>query len=381
MKIGLLGHGVVGSGVRQIIDNANTNSLKQLEIKRILVKDESEIVDERMTLNYEDILNDEEIDIVVECMGGLEPAHTFIIDAMKKGKHIVTSNKKMFATYYTEIMQLAKEKNLFVQYEATCGGGIAWIDALHRTKRIDDILSLQGIFNGTTNYILTKMQESDVAFADVLKDAQNLGYAEQDPTDDIDGYDARYKVALSAYTAFDTYFPFEDIICYGIRNLSQEDIAYANTIGGTIKLLGTAKRNEKSIEAYVMPTIVSNNHILAHVSKNFNAINSESNTLGDAMYYGQGAGSLPTAHAVVQDIIRILLGEDENTDVKEGVVDNQIHKAKYYVRTKEDKIFENLIEERIGDNAFITREVSLLEINMACITANDKDLFIAEVNI
>ena len=381
MKIGLLGHGVVGSGVRQIIDTQLTSDIKKLEIKKILVKDESEITDDRMTLQYEDILNDDEIDVVVECMGGLEPAHTFITDAMKKGKHIVTSNKKMFATYYTEIMDLAKENNVAVMYEATCGGGIAWIDALNRTKKVDNILEISGIFNGTTNYILTKMHESNVAFRDVLKDAQNLGYAEADPSDDIDGLDARYKIAISSYTAFNQHFPIENVICYGIRNLQQQDVEYAKKLNATIKLLATARKNENSLEAYVMPNMISNNQMLAQVSNNFNAITCESNTLGSALYYGQGAGSLPTAHAVVQDILIIENGNPSTNTYEEGIIDNQIHRGKYYVRTKRPIVFKDIIEEEISEDAFLTKEVSLFEIHLACVTASDDSLFIAEVNV
>ena len=197
MKIGLLGHGVVGKGVSRICDASEI-----LQIKRILVKDDWELTDPRCTQNVQEILDDPEIDVVVECMGGIEPARSFLMKALQNGKHIVTSNKKMLANCSKELFAEAKKNNVSIHYEATCGGGIPWMASLERILRIDPIDSFRGIFNGTTNYILSRMDEESLEFEPLLKEAQKLGYAEQNPSDDIDGMDVRYKVALSCMKAF-----------------------------------------------------------------------------------------------------------------------------------------------------------------------------------
>ena len=196
MKIGLLGHGVVGGGVRKIIDEGATWEVRELEVVRILVKDEVEMTDPRTTMDPDDILNDPQIEVVAECMGGLEPAHTLAKKALQKGKHVVTSNKKMLATYCEDLFETARQNGVTVHYEASCGGGIPWMASLDRTRRVDDIDSFRGIFNGTTNYILSRMYSEGTDFAQMLKEAQKLGYAERDPSDDIDGHDVKYKVVL-----------------------------------------------------------------------------------------------------------------------------------------------------------------------------------------
>lgn len=380
MKVGLLGHGVVGGGVRKIIDDGLTWEVRELEVKKILVRDASECIDPRTTLNADEILNDPEIDVIVECMGGLEPAHTYVRKALENGKYVVTSNKKMLATYCSELFDAARKNNVTVHYEAACGGGIPWMASLDRTRRVDDIISFRGIFNGTTNYILERMSREHSSFAEKLQEAQKLGYAEQDPSDDIDGHDVRYKVSLSCVKAFDTLQNIEDIAVFGIRNIREEDLAWCARNNLACKLLGSGEYYGDCISAYVMPVFLDNEDVFADIPLNFNAIESNSLTLGRAMFVGQGAGSLPTAHAVVQNIIDIVKNQDPEINDKHPVpVDNSRHEGCYYIRTADPSAFAGIKAEDISDTALLSRKVSLQEIVRLANQAEDNTLFIAEV--
>ena len=380
MKIGLLGHGVVGSGVRQIIDEGATWEVRELEVTRILVKDESEMVDPRCTLNADDIINDPEIEIVAECMGGLEPAHTFAKRALQKGKYVVTSNKKMLATYCQDLFETAVANNVTVHYEASCGGGIPWMAALDRIRRVDDIDSFRGIFNGTTNYILERMKKEGTDFDEMLKEAQKLGYAERDPSDDIDGFDVKYKVALSCVKAFDTVQNIDDITTFGIRNIKKADLDYCKENGLTCKLIGTGVYNGDFISACVIPMFLKADDVFSNIPLNFNAIESRSKTLGAATFVGQGAGSLPTAHAVVQNLVDIWKNQDPEINEKHMKhIDNQLHRAVFYIRTRKQTAFNDIIDRRVSSDAFLTRKISLIEAVSAVHTAQDDSLFIAEV--
>lgn len=379
MKIGLLGHGVVGSGVRKIIDESKTDVLKDLEVKKILVKDESEITDpSRMSTHADEVLDDPEIDIIVECMGGIEPARSFALRALNSGKHFVTSNKKMLANSMCELMQAAQENHVSVHYEASCGGGIPWMHELSRTERIDAIDAFHGIFNGTTNYILNRMYLEGEDFADMLKEAQKLGYAERDPSDDIDGFDVQYKVALSCAKAFDVLVDPKDIPTYGIRNIKKEDLDFCRKNGYVAKLIGKGSRSNDQISAQVMPVFVKQSNMLSNIPLNFNAIESVSATLGPAVYVGQGAGSLPTAHAVVQDIIDIAMHEDcEAKEMKKAQLDHN-ESGIYYIRTKDPAVFDEVKDSKDG-NAVLTKRVIFAEIEKLIKKADDETLFIAEV--
>ena len=380
MKVGLLGHGVVGGGVRKIIDDGLTWEVRELEVKKILVRDASECIDPRTTLNADEILNDPEIDVIVECMGGLEPAHTYVRKALENGKYVVTSNKKMLATYCSELFDAARKNDVTVHYEAACGGGIPWMASLDRTRRVDDIISFRGIFNGTTNYILERMSREHSSFAEKLQEAQKLGYAEQDPSDDIDGHDVRYKVSLSCVKAFDTLQNIEDIAVFGIRNIREEDLAWCARNNLACKLLGSGEYYGDCISAYVMPVFLDNEDVFADIPLNFNAIESNSLTLGRAMFVGQGAGSLPTAHAVVQNIIDIVKNQDPEINDKHPVpVDNSRHEGCYYIRTADPSAFAGIKAEDISDTALLSRKVSLQEIVRLANQAEDDTLFIAEV--
>ena len=380
MKIGLLGHGTVGSGVRKIVDEKNTKEISQLEISKILVRYEKDIMDERMTVDILDIVDDPEIDVVVECIGGDEPAFSYVKAALFNGKHVVTSNKKMLVNHLEELLELARTRGVSLKYEAACGGGIPWMSSLDRTKRIDDIEGFRGIFNGTTNYILSKMSDEGSEFAVALKEAQDCGYAEFDPSDDIDGMDTAYKVVLSSCKGFGVLANIQDLDIYGIRHISAKDIAYACKHGCVCKLIGLGIKYESSVSGTVIPTFIPKQNIFATIPANFNAIESDSKTLGKMTYVGQGAGSYPTAHAVVQDLIDLVLHQD--IEVSSGVsvcVDNKPRVSSFYVRSINLNRIGEVIEERIDEDTCITKRMSFVELASVVKTLEDDAVFVAEV--
>lgn len=380
MKIGLLGHGTVGSGVRKIVDEKKTKEISELEISKILVRYEKDITDQRMTVDIHDIVEDPDIDVVVECIGGDEPAFSYVQAALFNGKHVVTSNKKMLVNHLGELLETARTRGVSLKYEAACGGGIPWMSNLDRTKRIDDIESFRGIFNGTTNYILSKMSDEGSEFAVALKEAQDCGYAEFDPSDDIDGMDTAYKVVLSSCKCFGILANIQDIDIYGIRHISAKDIAYACKHGYVCKLIGSGIKSDSSVSGTVIPTFIPKQNIFATIPANFNAIESDSKTLGKMTYVGQGAGSYPTAHAVVQDLIDLVLHQD--TEVSFGVsvcVDNKSRVSSFYVRSVNLNRMEEVIEERIDEDTCITKRMSFVELASVMKTLEDDAVFVAEV--
>ena len=281
MKIALLGHGNVGSGVSNIIDKGNTQFTKQLEIKKILVKDSSEATDERMVFNIDDALDDD-IDIVVECLGGLEFPFLCISKALNMKKHVVTSNKKVMATYYDEIVELAKKNGVNVIFEASVGGGIPVMSNIRHTRRVDEINDFIGIFNGTTNFILDKMFKEGESFDSVLVEAQKLGYAESDPSDDIDGHDVKYKCCLTGNMVWDTSLNLDDITTFGVRTVNQRDIYFGKRHQSTLKLVGRGIKKEGHVQVFVLPEYITNNDTLAHVHSNLNCVEFKSENLGVA---------------------------------------------------------------------------------------------------
>ncbi len=318
-KLGLLGLGTVGTGTAQIIlDSLGRHPLLQeLEIHRVGVRNldkprQVKFSAKQLTTDLESIVTDPDIDIVVELLGGLEPARSLILTAISHGKHIVTANKAVISRYGNEIFDAANAKGVYVMLEAAVGGGIPVIQPLKESLGVNRIQSVMGIINGTTNYILTRMQTEGADFADVLADAQRLGYAEADPTADVDGLDAADKIAILASLAFAGRIKLEDVHCEGIRQVSAADIAYAEKLGFTIKLLAIAKRQSSTenhtvdrLSIRVHPTLVPKTHPLASINGVYNAILIEGEPLGQVMFYGPGAGSGPTASAVVSDILTI----------------------------------------------------------------------------
>ena len=310
INIAVLGYGTVGSGVVEVI-NTNHESINkragdEINIKYVLdLRDfPGDPVEKVLVHDYEVIVNDPEVDIVVEVMGGIEPAYTFVKRALQAGKSVSTSNKALVAKHGSELMEIAREKNINFLFEASCGGGIPIIRALNSSLTADEIDEITGILNGTTNYMLYKMNTEGCEFDTVLKEAQQKGYAEADPTADVEGYDACRKIAILSSLAYERYFDFEDIYTEGITKITPEDMEYAREMGRNIKLLGTSKRvGEDSFYALVAPFLVGKNNPLHSVNGVFNSIFVHGNMLGDAMFYGSGAGKLPTASAVVADVV------------------------------------------------------------------------------
>ena len=313
-KVGLLGFGTVGTGTAEILlDNLGRNALlKEIEIAKVGVRSldkprEIELPSGVLTTDLTSIVTDPEIDIVVELLGGLEPARSLILQAIGKGKHIVTANKAVIARYGDEIYTAANEAGVYVLVEASVGGGIPVIKPLKQSLGVNRIQSVIGIINGTTNYILTQMAEFGADFDDVLAEAQKLGYAEADPTADVDGLDAADKIAILAAIAFGGRIKREDIPCEGIRKVNATDISYAKQLGFVIKLLAIAESNDgDSLQVRVHPTLVPKGHPLASINDVYNAILVEGEPLGQVMFFGPGAGKGATASAVVSDIVNIV---------------------------------------------------------------------------
>ena len=320
VKVGLLGLGTVGIGTAKILlDPAERHPLvKVIEIYRVGVRSldkprDLEFPQDRLTTDLESIVTDPDVDVVVELIGGLEPARSLILEAIHQGKHVVTANKAVIARYGDEIFTAANQAGVYVLLEAAVGGGIPVIQPLKQALGVNRIQAVTGIVNGTTNYILTRMQEEGGDFEAILADAQKLGYAEADPTADVDGLDAADKIAILASLAFCGRIKLEDVFCEGIRHISASDITYAERLGFVIKLLAIARRdtcpvsNEAldQLQLRVHPTLVPKHHPLASVNDVYNAILVEGDPIGQVMFFGPGAGEGPTASAVVSDILNI----------------------------------------------------------------------------
>lgn len=312
-KIALLGMGTVGGGVYEIIEKQKEEMPFKigaaLEVVKVLVRNKAKYADripaEKLTDVWEDVIGDDSIDIVVEVMGGIEPARTYIKAALEKGKHVVTANKDLMAMHGHELLELAGEHHCDLLFEAAVAGGIPIIRPLKQCLAGNNITEIMGIINGTTNFILTKMKEDGMDFGEALQLATDLGYAEADPTADIEGYDAGRKLAIMASIAFHTSVTFDDVFTEGITKITAKDMRYAKEMGCSIKLLGIAKNTETGIEVKVHPTMIPENHPLAAVNDSFNAVFVHGDAVDDAMFYGRGAGALPTGSAVVGDIMDV----------------------------------------------------------------------------
>lgn len=314
IKIALLGAGTVGSGVIQALSmNADIiagRSGAYIEIKKILVRDAKkqrpEVNGILLTDNFDEILDDEEISIVVEVMGGLSPARDYMLRSMAAGKHVVTANKDVIAQHLSELYTAANENTVDFLYEASVGGGIPIIKPLKECLTANKISEIMGVINGTTNYMLTKMTEKHISYDAVLRRAQEKGYAEANPTADVDGLDAARKAAILASLAFDTVIEFEDVSVEGISHITEDDIEYGLNLGYVIKLLAVGRNTDDGIDVRVHPVFLPKTHPLASVNGVFNAVFVRGDVIGDAMFYGRGAGALPTASAVVADIIEVV---------------------------------------------------------------------------
>lgn len=315
ISIGLLGFGTVGSGVIRIVENHQQELQHQVGaevvIDKVLVRDASkpravEISEHLLTEDPEDVISNPNIDIVVEVMGGIETAKDYIIRSLNNKKHVVTANKDLMALYGAELLTVASKNGCDLFYEASVAGGIPIIRSLVEGLSSDRITKMIGIVNGTTNYILTKMSNEGSSYDDVLREAQELGYAESDPTADVEGLDAARKMAILGTLGFSMDIALEDVSVQGITSVTEEDLDYAKQLGYRMKLVGIAKRDEGKVEISVQPTLLPKNHPLASVNDVFNAVYVYGEAVGETMFYGPGAGSLPTATAVVSDLITVM---------------------------------------------------------------------------
>jgi homoserine dehydrogenase len=314
IKVGLLGFGTVGTGVVRIVEGHQEDLQRQtgapIEVAKVLVRDLEKqrnlrISSDLVTANPWEVIRNPEIDVVVEVMGGIEPTKGYILEALEQGKHVVTANKDLMALHGPEILAKAAEKGCDVFYEASVAGGIPIIRTLIEGFSSDRITKIMGIVNGTTNYILSKMSQEGADYAEVLAEAQKLGYAESDPTSDVEGLDAARKMTILATLGFHSKVALSDVSVKGISNVSKEDIQYGKKLGYEVKLLGIAERKDDSISVSVQPTMVKMSHPLATVNGVFNAVYVYGEAVGETMFYGPGAGELPTATSVVADLVRV----------------------------------------------------------------------------
>lgn len=378
VNVAILGYGTVGSGVYDVITRNNSHigrrAGKDINVKYVLDLREfpGDPAEKILVHDFDTILNDDDVDIVVEVMGGVEPAHTFVKNALLRGKSVCTSNKEMVAKFGAELLEIAKEKNSNFVFEASVGGGIPIIRSINESLTVDHFDEISGILNGTTNYILTKMDKEGLAFDAVLKDAQDKGYAERNPEADIEGYDACRKIAILASLCYEKQVDFEDIYTEGITKISSEDFAYARKLGYSIKLLGTARKIDGKVYAMVAPFMLDEENPLHSVSGVFNAIKMHGDMLGNVMLYGKGAGKHATASAVVSDVIDCARNLGHNKIVywspeKRTLGDIDTFTTKFFVRVK-GVVEKTALEEHFGsvtlvsgienETAFITEEIS-----------------------
>ncbi len=359
MNIGLLGFGVVGGGVWELAAQRS-----DIAIKRVLLRSpKPELPENVSTFDANDILNDDTIDTVVEVMGGLHPAYEYVTAAMEKGKHVVTANKALIAAYYGQLTALAEKKGVALRCTAAVGGGIPWLTNLERVKRLDTVCAVGGIMNGTTNFIMDAMHRAPVDFPAILKEAQELGYAEADPSADIDGDDIRRKLCISANIAFDALLEETAIPTFGIRTVTAADIAAFQAHGFACRLLAKAESTENGVCAYVEPTLVGADDLEAAVPANFNLITYEAEKLGRQSFYGQGAGRFPTASNVMQDCLTVLSGKRgfyTDRAVPMFLTGGEAHP--YYVRTDApDEFLRGHTADTWDNGAVITDAVDVYE--------------------
>lgn len=366
IQVAVMGYGTVGSGVVEVIEKnkeeINKKSNEALNIKYILdLRDfPGDPYEDKIVHDVEVILNDPEVQIICETMGGLKPAYEFTKRALMSGKSVCTSNKELVATHGPELIQIAHEHTCNYLFEASVGGGIPIIRPLNYSLTAEKIDAISGILNGTTNYILTKMEREGAAFEEVLKEAQEKGYAERNPEADIEGYDACRKIAILSSLMCGKNVRYQDIYTEGITKITADDFKYAKVMDCTIKLLGLAKEENGGLYAMVSPFLISKSHPLCIVNDVFNAVCVHGNMLGDSMYYGRGAGKLPTASAVVSDVVdcarhigKIITCFWDAEDVKLTNVD-EVERA-FFVRVEKAK--EQEAKETFGDVKEITAGV------------------------
>ncbi|MDD6380121.1 MAG: homoserine dehydrogenase [Lachnospiraceae bacterium] len=365
MKAAIMGYGTIGSGVAETLRINHDVIAKRvgepIELAKVLdVREfEGDPIQPLIVHDYKDIVNDPEIRIVVETMGGVEPAYTFVKAMLEAGKHVTTSNKALVADKGAELIRIAKEHNVNFMFEASVGGGIPIIRSLQSCLTGDVIEYIAGIVNGTTNYMMTEMTEKGADFDDVLKEAQDKGFAEKDPTADIEGYDACRKIAILTSLVAGQQVDYQDIPTEGITKISAADIKYAKKLGRRVKLLATSKESGDTYACRVAPFLLQPDNPLYNVESVFNAVFVHGNILGDGMFYGSGAGKLPTASAVVGDMVEIAKNLDKNIPIewnekKLALADPGEDKYRFFVRTTDD---QGPIEASFGDVDYVDADI------------------------
>jgi homoserine dehydrogenase len=384
MKIAILGFGVVGSGTYEVLASSGA----PVEVKRILDLRDIPAVADKLTTDINDILNDEEIETVVETMGGVQYAYAYVKAAMEAGKNVVSSNKMLVAMHYTELVKLAKEKGVQFRFTAAAGGTIPWLSNVIRRTASEKILKLQAIINGTTNFILDSMQTRGADFAEVLAEAQELGYAERDPSSDIDGEDIKFKCSISSSCAFGVHVPHERVEVFPLRHMKKSDMEYAAKMGMTIKYMTFAARKENGkFAAYVEPALIPAASLEASVPLNYNMVTLFGEYTGRLSFYGQGAGKYPTGASVAADIVAIAMGTGLGASCAgEGETDNTGELHRYFVRTANKLAMvadiAETYEKTEGGFCAITREISVAEMHKIAkdVMKEDSSAFFAGVH-
>jgi homoserine dehydrogenase len=377
VNIAVLGYGTVGSGVVEVLttnkDSITKRAGNEINVKYVLDLREfpGDPVEKVLVHDYETIINDEEVQIVVEAMGGTEPAYTFAKKALEKGKNYCTSNKELVAKYGPELLELAKKNNRNFLFEASVGGGIPIIRPLNQSLTADEISEITGILNGTTNFILTKMDKESLEFDTVLKEAQDLGYAEKNPEADVCGYDACRKIAILSSLAYGLHVDYEDIYTEGITKITDTDFLYASKLGYSIKLFGKSKKENDKVYAMVAPFMIDNDNPLYSVNGVLNGILVKGNIIGDVMFYGSGAGKYPTASAVVADVVDAAKHLETNimtiwSSKKLELDDIALSKSKFFVRIKKSDTAMDKINKVFGEVKIV--ELDSLKDEFAFIT-------------
>ena len=353
MKIGLMGYGTVGKGVYRIVEGRT-----DMQVVKVLCRKEAPLPEGMLTHDFMDIVSDPQIDTVVEAIGGLHPAREYVVAAIEAGKNVVTANKALVATYFDELIPLANKMGVYFRCTASVGGGIGWLSELERVRRIETVSHVGGIMNGTCNYILDAMTRKGLDYSDALAQAQALGYAEANPSTDVDGIDTWHKVIISANIGFGVSLDPSGIPVAGIRNIKAEDVENFKAHGMMCKLLSTAKHKDGSYCAFVQPTLCPKGSLEASVPTNYNLITLAGNTSGRQSFYGQGAGRYPTAYNVVQDCIDMM--RHKGFYVPYGNKVTVINKVKlsFYVRGATDAWLEEH-KALMWGNAVVTRPVSV----------------------
>ena len=345
VQVAIMGYGTIGSGVTEILDQ-NADQIKKgcgqdVALKYVLdLRDfPGSPVEDKIVHDFQVIEQDPEVSVVVETMGGLNPAYPFVKASLLAGKHVVTSNKALVAAHGTELLAIAKEKNVNFFFEASVGGGIPIIRPLYRCLKGEKIVEITGILNGTTNYILTKMGKEGASFETVLKEAQALGYAERNPEADVEGYDTCRKIAILTAMATGKEVNYEDISTEGITKITDVDFKYADKLGTSVKLFGTSRMDGEEVHAWVAPVMIGKDHPLYAVNDVFNGIMVKGNMLGTSMFYGSGAGKLPTASAVIADIMEAVENADHHvvlgwSSERLAIADQKTSVHRYFVRVE-----------------------------------------------